>query len=292
MQVNVKSIAIALVSVGVVFSGTALIMQMIRPSSAAKAEAARKVLRSKKIATKVKPGRVETRIRGQQHADVRQLQVDKLDASAKSLGELLTGDDEKLAAEYKALIRDLQLALADDDKKKILKSIQGLLAAYQSGVKLPFAVLEAMARGAASCGASALPELVGLLAGKDLAVVDVASDSFEEMLMEADGDAELSEMMISVVPYLKDTELLNSVMTELDHMRNSVRVKTALAIFDKGQPEAVKVLSENLSTYFPGEDGAVEVKSREDVLAYGEKYPDGEDDETFYGKWISQEEGE
>ena len=65
----------AMVSVGVVFSGTALVMQMIRPSSAVKAETAKKVLRSRKIATKVKPEREETRIRGQQHAEVPQPQA-------------------------------------------------------------------------------------------------------------------------------------------------------------------------------------------------------------------------
>lgn len=289
MHMTVKGITATILFVLAIFAGIAVAVYGLKPASSVKTDAEGKVLRSKRIANKANAGRVETRIRTRDRGEARNPLADKMSAAAKNLDQMLAADLGGLSAEYQTLIRDLRLALEDDDKKRILKSVQGLLAAYQSGVKLPLGVLEAMSHAVASCGAEALPEMVGLLASKDPAVAEVASDSFEEMLMMADGDGELSEMIISVVPYLKDTELINSALMELDHMRNSVRVKTAVAIFESGQEVAVNVLKDNVSTYF-SEEGAPEVKTCEDVINFGKNNPDGEDDETFYGKWMNQAE--
>lgn len=289
MHMTVKGITATILSVLAIFAGIAVAVYGLKPASSVKTDAEGKVLRSKRIANKANAGRVETRIRARDRGEARNPLADKMSDAAKNLDQMLAADLGGLSAEYQTLIRDLRLALEDDDKKRMLKAIQGLLGAYQSGVKLPMVVLESMAHAVASCGSEALSEMVGLLASKDPAVAEVAADSFEEMLMMADGDGELSEMIISVVPYLKDTELINSALMELDHMRNSVRVKTAVAIFESGQEVAVNVLKDNVSTYF-SEEGAPEVKTCEDVINFGKNNPDGEDDETFYGKWMNQAE--
>lgn len=287
-------LAIASLTVVAAVGGVLYLRSSNVTAPAEKAEARHLLSRSKKGATKVKSAKSETRIRtakNEKGGDWMSMSA-KASETAKKLDEMLEKEVGGLSVEYQNLIRDLRQALEDDNKKRIRKTVQGLLAAYQSGVKIPTVVLESMAFAAAGCGVDALPEMVGLLAGKDPAVADVASDAFEEMLMNADGDHELAEVLVTVLPYLKDTELISGAMAELGHMRNSVRVETALAIFESGNESAIQVLQENLSTYFSDQEGAPEVKTYEDVVAYGKANPDGADDEAFYGKWMNQENDE
>lgn len=294
MQMRVKMLAIVSLAVVAAVGGVLYLRNSNVAAPAEKVEARHLLSRTKKGATRVKSAKVETRIPTAKNAkDGAWMSMSaKASETAKKLDEMLAKEIGGLSVEYRNLIRDLRQALEDDNKKRIRKSVQGLLAAYQSGVKIPSAVLESMAFAAAGCGVDALPEMVGLLAGKDPAVADVASDAFEEMLMNADGDHELAEVMVTVLPYLKDTELISGAMAELGHMRNSVRVETALAIFESGNESAIQILKDNLSTYFSDKEGAPEVNTYEDVVAYGKANPDGEDDETFYGKWMNQENDE
>lgn len=294
MQVTVKKLALISLAVVATAGGVLYLRSSDATATAEESESRHLVSRSKKRVSEAKPKKIETRIRAVKKAKGGEWvsMSAKASETARKLDEMLAKEIGGLSVEYRNLIRDLRQALEDDNKKRIRKSVQGLLAAYQSGVKIPTVVLESMAFAAAGCGVDALPEMVGLLAGKDPAVVDVASDAFEEMLMNADGDRELSDVMVTILPCLKDTELISSAMAELGHMRNSVRVETALAIFESGNESAIQVLQDNLSTFFSDSEGAPEVKTYEDVVAYGEANPDGEDDETFYGKWMNQEDDE
>ena len=205
--------------------------------------------------------------------------------------DLLLSDaaNATLTEEYRQILKDLQSALDDAEfgeggRKRLLAYVDGLLKRLQGGEKLPLLVQSGMIRALASCGTEGASELAGCLAWADVSLSGDVANAFEEVLIDADGDRELSAIVKSAVKGLVDENLLEGIMSELGSMRNSVRVETAIAIYNSGNPAAVKALENNLSTYFGDQEGFV-VKNRADVVEYGKNNPDGENDEEFYGPW-------
>ena len=257
----------------------------------AKAEA-RGILRAKATkseAQRIAPARSQIRIKSASA-------VTPAPASAKTSADgwaddlmLSAAANAELTDEYRQMLKDIQAALDEGtfgkgSRAKLLAYVDGLLSRLQAGEKLPLLVQSKMIRALAACGTDAAPELAGSLAWADVSLSGEVANAFEEILIDADGDRELSAVIKSAVKGLKDASLLEGILAELGSMRNSVRVETALAIYASGNDAAIKVLENNLSSYFGNQEGVV-VKTREDVIAYGKNNPDGENDEEFYGPW-------
>ena len=204
---------------------------------------------------------------------------------------MLNVDDAEISEEFRKVILELQESLGADDKKAILSIVQRLLARIRKGENVPELVKVQAVRALASCGPSAASELVGFMADASSVVEAAASNAFEEMLIDADGDGELSALILSVVPAMVNEEAIDGFLSELTNMRSSVRVKTALALADGGNDHVLSVLNQNLHSYF-GDCEGLTVNTREDIVTYGKMNPDGEDDEMMYGKWQNESDSE
>lgn len=194
-------------------------------------------------------------------------------------------EDAQLSDEYRQLLIKLQDILNHDDRKGVIRFAQDILARIQRGQDVPLFVREQVVRALASCGSDGIPELAGFLADVNEMIVQEAANAFEEMLIDADGDAELATILMSILPAVNDQNMLEGFMSELGNMRNSRRVDTVKKILNTGNEAAIKVLNENLSSYFGDDESGFKVNVVEDLDEYLARNPDGEDDETFYGKW-------
>ena len=244
-----------------------------------------KVSRNKdeKAVSKKKTERSSVRVSGRAVSVVKGPDVSG--SGAASL--MLSIDDAEISEEFRKVILELQEALGDDDKKAILSVVQRLLAKIRKGENVPELVKVQAVRALASCGPTAASELVGFMADANPAVEAAASNAFEEMLIDADGDGELSALILSVVPAMTNEEAIDGFLSELTNMRSSVRVKTALTLADSGNDHVLSVLNQNLHSYF-GDCEGLTVNTREDIVTYGRLNLDGEDDEMMYGKWQNE----
>lgn len=255
------------------------------PSGSSESKASGKGLRVKRVKTaksadQQKAARVSSRI-----AERKPVKPFKASGVKEPDFTLAAMEDAELSAEYRQLLLKIQEALGNEDRKAVIRFAQDILARIRQGQDVPLFVREQMVRALASCGSDGVPELAGFLADLNEAIVLEASNAFEEMLIDADGDAELAEILLSLLPAVNDQSMLESFMSELGNMRNSRRVDTARKIVATGNEAAIKVLNENMSSYFGDDEGGFAVKSTDDLEEYLARNPDGEDDETFYGKW-------
>ena len=194
-------------------------------------------------------------------------------------------NDPSLTEEYRKLLSALQVALGNEDRKAIIALAQRLFAKMRKGETVPVFVREQVAQALGSCGKDGLAELAGLMADPDVMVMKAAANSYEELLIDADGDKDLSEILLSLMPAVHDHEMLESFLGELGNMRNSVRVDTVRQIYAMGNADAAEVLGQNLSSYFGDDESGFVVKGEGDLKEYLERNPDGDDDESFYGPW-------
>lgn len=259
------------------------------PSATVRDEKPKKTLTSRKVKGSKKTVALSER-RIERQARVRKgLKADS-PAVADFDFRALDINDPSLTEEYRKLLSDLQVALGEEDRKSIIALVQRVFAQMSKGEKVPVFVREQLAQALGSCGKDGLAELAGLMADPDVAVMKAAANSYEELLIEADGDRDLSEILLSLMPAVHDHEMLESFLGELGNMRNSVRADAVRRIYAMGNADAAEVLGQNLSSYFGDDESGFVVKGEGDLKEYLERNPDGEDDESFYGPWQTGED--
>lgn len=199
-------------------------------------------------------------------------------------------EDAQLTEEMRRIYQDLQQALDDEDKKKVFALVHKLQSMDEWPDGIPQSVKLRALDALAWFGSSGMAEAVGFLADGDSEVVNTAIEKFEEMLCDFDlGDRGISEILSQIVKVVHDTDALDSFYMEMNNMRDTVKAKTALNIYDSKNKEAISVLEENLELIFG--DADYEVKTREDIekflkdaeQAYKDDPEKAQDDEDFYG---------
>ncbi|MCQ2392803.1 MAG: hypothetical protein MJ249_00820 [Kiritimatiellae bacterium] len=196
-------------------------------------------------------------------------------------------DEVRLSDEMKKVLADLQSALDQENKREVIKIAMDIQKRfYQRGeaAKVPSTVKRDIIAALRWFSPDTLPELLGFLGDPDPEVNADAISAFEDELTDADiGDKAISEILKKVVKVVNDADALDNFFMEMNNMRNSVKVDTALAIFDSGNPDAIRVLQENLDFYFT--DADYEMKTRQDVEKYGKdpEHADDPDDDEIFG---------
>ena len=274
---------------------------VLLPSDAKLRAEAAKELRSRKIReAKSGPGqKTRTEVRIGDRASVRRPKADvaavKSEKSGKALDasafELIDFDTAELSEEVKRIYAQIQASFSEDPfmetrqgKRKLIASVQALLAMIRSGTSVPAFVKNNVIDALAWAGGEGLSEMVGFMADADPEVATYSKEKFQEALDDFSlGDREKSAILKEVVKVVHDRDDLDTYFTELANMRNSVRVDTALAIVDSGNEDAIAVLEQDLDMHFGDGEGDYEVKTREDIVRYGKDNPDSEDDEAMYG---------
>ena len=254
------------------------------PSETVQDEKPKKTLTSRKVKSSKKSvatseRRIERRKTAREFPKTASLSIADFDFGALDI------NDPSLTEEYRKLLSALQVALGNEDRKAIIALAQRLFAKMRKGETVPVFVREQVAQALGSCGKDGLAELAGLMADPDVMVMKAAANSYEELLIDADGDKDLSEILLSLMPAVHDHEMLESFLGELGNMRNSVRVDTVRQIYAMGNADAAEVLGQNLSSYFGDDESGFVVKGEGDLKEYLERNPDGDDDESFYGPW-------
>lgn len=202
----------------------------------------------------------------------------------KPVIDLDLAEEEKLSEEMKALYRELQQALDSDDKRRVFAQVQKLQASKEWPDGIPKSVKMKALEALSWFGAAGASEAISFLGDSDPEIVEMTIEKFDEMLCDMSlGDRGVSEILKQLVTVVHDHDALDSFYMEMNNMRSSVRVETALAIFDSKNPDAISVLNDNLEYLFSDNEGNYEVKTRSDVERYGKDNPDGEDAEAMYG---------
>ena len=202
-------------------------------------------------------------------------------------------DEAKLTGEMKRLYVELQAALDVNDRKNVFALVRRMKKMDEWPDDIPQSVklkaLEALKWCGSSEGGgglsgirSGLTEVASFAADADATVQQESVEVLTEMLSDASiGDRATSAIVTELASLLTDADALDTLMMELNNMRNSVKAETARSIYGSGNSVAVKVLDENIEFLFAGVD--VDVQGEGDLDAFLKANPDDPDDEEIYG---------
>ena len=211
-------------------------------------------------------------------------------ATLKNKGRALSkmDDDEEaaLTEEYRKLLADIRKALDSENRRsirKILSKIQSnpnWLASTPSVIKRE--LLDAMGWFGASC----LPEVVGFLADEDADVAQLAIEKYEEALSDIGlSDRERAKILVLASQLITDSDVMDSMLFELNNMRHSVAVDTIKQLMASGGAATQTVLPDNIE-FYTGEEG---MNTPEKLDQWLKDNPDDEWDEEFYGGSTEQQ---
>lgn len=194
--------------------------------------------------------------------------------------ELDDDDEAKLTEEQKAILAEIRKALDEENKNEVLRLVQKLQRSNEWPDGIPKAIKMAAIEALGWFGSSCLPEIVGFLADADPEIIEATIERYEEALSDIElSDRERAQILIGAAKVIRDPEIMDQFMFELNDMRNSVAIDTIKQILALGSDSLKGVLTENIE-FFTGEEG---LDSPEKLDAWLKENPDGEDDEEFYG---------
>ena len=189
-------------------------------------------------------------------------------------------DEANLTAVQRKMIEDIRAALEDEDSKKVMKLVQKLQKSPEWPDGIPKSIKMAAIEALGWFGAACLPELAGFLADADDEVVDAAVEQYEDMMTDYDlSDRERAEILVQAVKCISDSDALDSMLFELNNMRNSVAVQTIKRVMAEGNAQSKALLPECIE-FVTGEEG---LDTPEKLDKWLQENPDDEDDEETYG---------
>ncbi len=192
-------------------------------------------------------------------------------------------DLSHLTIEQRTVLKNLQSALDDNDFKSVLTLVQNMQKSQDWPDKVPIELRKEALNALSWFGVKAIPEITGFLADADSGVIEEAVSAYENMMSEANGDAELSQTVLAAALTINDADAMESILMELNNMRPSVAVSTIKGIWEAGTDAAKSALPEAIEFLTGRED----IKTPEDLDAWyndpsGDNM-DGEDAEEDFG---------
>ena len=193
-------------------------------------------------------------------------------------------DEEQLSPVQKSVLKEIQAALDADDVKALRKALSKFTASTKNGglggyENVPRVIRAAAVQALGWFGKDAAVDMIDFMADADEEISDDAFDQFEQALQDCEmGDRERSALVKAVSKALTDSDRIDTMVSCLIDMRNSVKGDTAIAILTDGSDQSKAVLLEQMDLYFD-ED----VKTVDDVKKWMAENPDDPEDEEFYG---------
>lgn len=194
-------------------------------------------------------------------------------------------DDEeaKLTNEQRELLAQIRQALEDEKADYLVRLVRKLQASNEWPDGVPLAIRQAAIDALGWFGGPCLAEIAGFLIDPDEDVLESAVDAYESALIEADGDRELSLIVMAASKVLNDFDSMDSILMSLNDMRPSCQWETIQEIWNTGTPNAKKAVQEMISFITDDENA----KTLEDLQAYyndpSGKNWDAADAEDVYG---------
>ncbi len=192
-------------------------------------------------------------------------------------------DLSHLTVEQRTVLNNLQSALDDNDFKSVLALAQDMQKSTDWPDKVPIELRKEALNALSWFGIKALPEITGFLADASPEVLEEAVSAYENIISDANGDAELSQTVLAAALTINDADAMESILMELNNMRPSVAVSTIKGIWEAGTDAAKSALPEAIEFLTGRED----IKTPEDLDAWyndpsGDNM-DGEDAEEDFG---------
>ncbi len=190
-------------------------------------------------------------------------------------------DESKLTEVQRSIIEAIRAALDAENKKEVLKLVQGLQKSPEWPDGIPKSIKMAAIEALGWFGKSCLPELAGFLGDADPEVVEFATDKYSEMLSDIElSDYERAEILVAASKIINDSEAMDSMLSEVNNMRHSVAVNTFKTLWKEGNAATKQVLPDNIE-FYTGEEN---ISTPEKLDKWLKENPDDEDDDEFYGR--------
>ena len=191
-------------------------------------------------------------------------------------------DEAKLTQKQRAALKELQAALDEDDIKAVRRALDKMIAKTSSNGSLEGlpTVMRAHALEALGWfGKSAVADIVPFLADSDSSISKDAFDKFQMAIDECDDDGEKSLIVKTMMQVITDGEQIDTMLNNLNDMRNSVKAETITSILTDGTDKAKQVMMEQLGEYT--ED---DVSTIDDLKRWIVENPDEDDSDEIYGE--------
>lgn len=186
------------------------------------------------------------------------------------------------------IVNELQEALDANDRTKVLLIIAKFRAPVSQGGLDSYVSKELRGKAVEALGwfgSASVTDLLEFMADQDSEVSEDAFAKFEQALDDWDmGDRERSQILQEVSKVMTDADRIDSLLFNLNNMRNSVKAETVAGILANGTPEAQNLMKEQVEFYL---DMDVEA-SAEGVKKWKDANPDESTDEEFYGPQKSE----
>ena len=110
---------------------------------------------------------------------------------------------------------------------------------------------------------------MAMAADADAGVSSSALEALQELLWDFDTTPQqIADALQQVVKLSTDATVIEPFITEMDTLPMSLRIATAINIFDSGNAAAIKSLQDNMNFVFDDFDG--KLMTREDLLQYAQ----------------------
>lgn len=203
-------------------------------------------------------------------------------------------DEKELSTLQKAILKELKLALKENDLEGVRKAIARFhapkpvagLATHKGkdlegglGGEVPKVLRQYAVTALGWFGGSAIGDMLEFMADIDPEVEQEAFTQFELILDDWDvSDRERASALLTVLKALHDPERIDSLLMSLNNMRNSVKGDTMIRILNSGTTEAQMVLQEQIE-FFTDFD----IVDAGGISNWMKNNPDNEWDDDFYG---------
>lgn len=211
--------------------------------------------------------------------------LSRADAKQLLVKELSFDPDEeaRLSADQRALLAEIRKVLDEEDCAGLIRIVQKMQKSEEWPDGIPIAIRKAAIDALAWFGGNCIPEMLGFVHDPDSEVQEAAYDAYEQALFDANGDLELSQLVLAASKVIDDFDAMDSMMMWMNDMRPSRQVETIKEIWKSGTPSAKRALSENME-FILGEEG-IDTPEKLDEW-YNDPSGDNRDDddaEDFYG---------
>ena len=190
-------------------------------------------------------------------------------------------DEAKLTPKQRAALKELQTALDEDDIKAVRRALDKMIVKVSSNGSLEGLPVTMRARALEALGwfgKSAVPDLVPFLGDSDSAVSDDAFEKFQMAIGECDDDGEKALIVKMMMSVISNEEQIDSMLNNLNDMRNSVKADTIVSILTDGTDKAKQIMMEQLGDYTESD-----VSTVDDLERWVVENPDEDDADEIYG---------
>ena len=195
---------------------------------------------------------------------------------------------EGLSNEMRAILKELEAALDNDDDKGVARTCAKILKIMREKGEdaVPPVVREDAVEALGLSLPAALPELMGFMADSNEDVREAVNDQLDELFGDPTiGDANLAPIITTLSKIVTDEDLIDSMVMSLESdLRNSVKVATYKQILKTGTEEVKEKVRESIDDLLDVDEAILTDAQREAGLdKYLREEPDDEDDDDLYG---------